>query len=62
MSNVTVHPRKRTQAEMFLVLVTDAVAALYPSLDLRADQPLPLDMLQTKMAQAGLLEDGACDG
>lgn len=54
-------PALRSQEEMFLVLVTDAVATMYPTLGLAANQSLTLDALRAKMAQAGLLEDVSCD-
>ena len=60
MPDGSIEPQRRSQDEMFLVLVTDAVAKMYPVLELRADKPLALDVLQTKMAQMGLLDDVTC--
>ncbi len=51
----------RSKAEMFNVLVTDAVATMYPGAGLRADQAATVETIRAKMDAAGLLGDCAED-
>ena len=50
---------KRSKTEMFLVLLTDAVASTYPATGLRADKAVSIETLRAKLDAAGLLEDCA---
>jgi hypothetical protein len=48
---------KRSKTEMFLVLLTDAVASTYPTAGLRSDKAVSIETLRAKLDAAGLLED-----
>lgn len=48
---------RRTKKEMFEVLLTDAVAAMYPATGLRADHAVNVPSIRKALDKAGLLAD-----
>jgi hypothetical protein len=48
---------KRNKVEMFEVVLTDAVTAMYRVLGLRKDKAVSVDELRKRLDAAGLLED-----
>ncbi len=52
---------KRSKTEMFLMILTDALATMYPATGLPANQAVSLETMRARMDAAGLLDDPAED-